>query len=166
MTSTGRQSLFKSSGVSKRWGKLGPYHIIGVYVYVSYYIYITFPGIISTSKPIAWYIQINDGKDHILIDISLTCGITNISLNMIAASNSNLSKGYRKNVNWFQKGTLSHQIILIKCLQSTASYYTILYIQEVNEIWYPGRAIINLLRYKMSLTSCTKWQHLMKRILQ
>ena len=30
-------------------------------------------------------------------------------------------------------------------------------VQEVNEIWYPGRAIINLLRYQMSLTSCTEW---------
>ena len=27
-------------------------------------------------------------------------------------------------------------------------------VQEVNEIWYPGRAIINRLRYRILLTSC------------
>ena len=31
------------------------------------------------------------------------------------------------------------------------------FVQEVNEIWYPGRTIINLLRYQILLTSCTKW---------
>ena len=31
------------------------------------------------------------------------------------------------------------------------------FVQEVNEIWYPGRAIINLLRYQILLTCCTKW---------
>ena len=30
------------------------------------------------------------------------------------------------------------------------------FVQEVNEIWYPGRAIVRLLRYQISLTSCTK----------
>ena len=31
------------------------------------------------------------------------------------------------------------------------------FVQEVNEIWYPGRASINLLRYQILLASCTKW---------
>ena len=30
------------------------------------------------------------------------------------------------------------------------------FVQKVNEIWYPGRAIIKPLRYQISLTSCTK----------
>ena len=30
-------------------------------------------------------------------------------------------------------------------------------VQEVNEIWYPWRASINLLRYQISSTSCTRW---------
>ena len=30
------------------------------------------------------------------------------------------------------------------------------FVQEVNGIWYPGRTIINLLRYQISLTSGTK----------
>ena len=33
------------------------------------------------------------------------------------------------------------------------------FVQEVNEIWYPGRDIIKLLRYQISLISCTKWQN-------
>ena len=33
------------------------------------------------------------------------------------------------------------------------------FVQEVNEIWYPGRAVIKLLRYQISLTSCTKWRN-------
>ena len=39
------------------------------------------------------------------------------------------------------------------------------FVQEVNEIWYPGRSIIRLLRYQISVTSCTKWlnnKHLIK----
>ena len=32
-------------------------------------------------------------------------------------------------------------------------------VQEVNEIWYPGRAIIRLPSYQISLTSCTKWRN-------
>ena len=31
------------------------------------------------------------------------------------------------------------------------------FIQEADEIWYPGRVIIKLLGYQISLTSCTKW---------
>ena len=35
------------------------------------------------------------------------------------------------------------------------------FLQEVNEIWYPGRAItcIKLLRYKISLSSRTKYRN-------
>ena len=33
------------------------------------------------------------------------------------------------------------------------------FVQEANEIWYPGRAVIKLLRYQISLTSCTKWRN-------
>ena len=33
------------------------------------------------------------------------------------------------------------------------------FVQEVNVIWYPGSAIINLLRDLISLTSYTKWRN-------
>ena len=31
------------------------------------------------------------------------------------------------------------------------------FVQKVTTIWYPGRAIIKLCMYQISLTSCTKW---------
>ena len=31
------------------------------------------------------------------------------------------------------------------------------FVQEVSEIWYPGRAIINLLSYQILFAFCTKW---------
>ena len=30
-------------------------------------------------------------------------------------------------------------------------------VPDVNDVWYPGRAIIKLLRYQILLASCTKW---------
>ena len=43
-----------------------------------------------------------------------------------------------------------------QCLPSIACHSAILYRKSVI-IWYPGRAIVKLLRYQISSTSCRKW---------
>ena len=56
-------------------------------------------------------------------------------------------------------GSMSHDSLRATFLKNNFNQMLFChFVQKVNEIWYPGRAvIIKLLRYQIPLTSCTKW---------
>ena len=61
--------------------------------------------------------------------------------------------------NSWTQSTLCCKNILIKCLHSIPHHHAIFY-RKSNEILYPGKYIIKLVRYRISLTSCKKkWQN-------
>ena len=53
----------------------------------------------------------------------------------------------------FEKGHFPTKYLI------TQHVVAIFYKRSITSIWYPGRAIIMLLRYHISFTSCTKWQN-------